>query len=90
MLAILSGGELLGIPGALLAVPVVASLSVVGDEVRRERAMRHRVSGEVGTLKTSDDWLDHPSAASTATEPPPPSAGSYEPPTQGSRQEPSA
>jgi predicted PurR-regulated permease PerM len=33
MLAILSGNELLGIPGALLAVPVTASLSVILDEV---------------------------------------------------------
>jgi putative heme transporter len=30
-LAILAGNELLGIPGALLAVPVVASLSVIFD-----------------------------------------------------------
>jgi predicted PurR-regulated permease PerM len=37
MLAILAGNQLLGIPGALLAVPVVASLSVILDEVRRER-----------------------------------------------------
>jgi predicted PurR-regulated permease PerM len=37
MLAILAGGELLGIPGALLAVPVLASLSVIIDEVQRER-----------------------------------------------------
>jgi predicted PurR-regulated permease PerM len=41
MLAILSGGELLGIPGALLAVPVLASLSVVVDEIQRERLARH-------------------------------------------------
>jgi putative heme transporter len=34
MIAILSGGELLGIPGALLAAPVLASLSVVIDEVQ--------------------------------------------------------
>jgi predicted PurR-regulated permease PerM len=44
MLAILSGGELLGIPGALLAVPVLASLSVILDEVQRERLARHRAS----------------------------------------------
>lgn len=37
MLAILAGGELLGIPGALLAVPVVAALSVIVDEFQRER-----------------------------------------------------
>jgi predicted PurR-regulated permease PerM len=41
MLAILAGGELLGIPGALLAVPLVASLSVVVDEIQRERLERH-------------------------------------------------
>jgi predicted PurR-regulated permease PerM len=40
MLAILSGNELLGIPGALLAVPVVASLSVIVDEIQRERLAR--------------------------------------------------
>ncbi len=37
MLAILAGNQLLGIPGALLAVPVVASLSVILDEIQRER-----------------------------------------------------
>jgi predicted PurR-regulated permease PerM len=41
MLAILAGGELLGISGALLAVPLVASLSVVVDEVQRQRLKRH-------------------------------------------------
>jgi len=41
MVAILSGGELLGIPGALMAVPLVASLSVVVDEMQRERLERH-------------------------------------------------
>jgi predicted PurR-regulated permease PerM len=40
MLAILAGNELLGIPGALLAVPVVASLSVVIEEIQRERVQR--------------------------------------------------
>ena len=45
MLAILAGGELLGIPGALLAVPVVASVAVIVDEFQRERAAR--VSSDV-------------------------------------------
>jgi predicted PurR-regulated permease PerM len=40
MVAILTGGELLGIPGALLAVPVAASLSVVVTEIQRERLER--------------------------------------------------
>jgi predicted PurR-regulated permease PerM len=44
MLAILSGGELLGIPGALLAVPAVASLSVVLEEIQRERLERRLVT----------------------------------------------
>jgi predicted PurR-regulated permease PerM len=43
MLAILAGGELLGIPGALLAVPFVASLSVVIEEIQRER-LEHRLN----------------------------------------------
>jgi predicted PurR-regulated permease PerM len=46
MLAILAGGELLGISGALLAVPLVASLSVVVDEIQRERLERHLSVGE--------------------------------------------
>ena len=41
MLAILSGGELLGVPGALLAVPVLASVSVIVDEIQRQRLARH-------------------------------------------------
>jgi putative permease len=40
MLAILAGGELLGVTGALMAVPFVASLSVVVDEIQRERMQR--------------------------------------------------
>jgi predicted PurR-regulated permease PerM len=40
MLAILCGNELLGVVGALLAVPVVASLSVIVDEIQRERRAR--------------------------------------------------
>jgi predicted PurR-regulated permease PerM len=41
MLGILAGNELLGIPGALLAVPVVASLSVIVQEIQRERMARY-------------------------------------------------
>jgi predicted PurR-regulated permease PerM len=37
LLALLSGAELLGVAGAVLAVPVAAALAVVLDEVRRER-----------------------------------------------------
>jgi predicted PurR-regulated permease PerM len=48
MVAILAGAELLGIPGALLAVPVVASLSVVVDEVQRERLARRLAATDPG------------------------------------------
>jgi predicted PurR-regulated permease PerM len=44
MLAILAGSELLGVPGALLAVPVVASLSIILDEVQRERMARRSLA----------------------------------------------
>jgi len=56
MLAILAGGELLGIPGALLAVPVVAALSVVVDEFQRERLARRaaRSQEQVDTLDYHD------------------------------------
>jgi hypothetical protein len=37
MVAILAGNGLLGIPGALLPVPATASLSVILDEIQRER-----------------------------------------------------
>jgi predicted PurR-regulated permease PerM len=37
MLALLAGGELLGVAGAVLSVPVTAALSVIVDEARRGR-----------------------------------------------------
>jgi predicted PurR-regulated permease PerM len=47
MLAILVGSELLGVLGALLAVPIAASLAVVVDEFQRERLGRRlNVPGE--------------------------------------------
>jgi predicted PurR-regulated permease PerM len=54
MLAILGGNQLLGIPGALLAVPVVASLSVVLDEIQRERLARHSLGPD--RLREPPDW----------------------------------
>lgn len=44
MLAILAGGELLGISGALLAVPVVAALSVIVEEFQMERSRQADVT----------------------------------------------
>jgi predicted PurR-regulated permease PerM len=38
MLALLIGGELYGVSGAILSVPVAAAISVIVNEVRRERA----------------------------------------------------
>jgi predicted PurR-regulated permease PerM len=46
MLAILAGNQLLGIPGALLAVPVVASLSVILDEIQRERVAQQLAAAD--------------------------------------------
>jgi predicted PurR-regulated permease PerM len=49
MVAILAGGELLGVMGALLAVPVAASLAVVVDEIQRERVARRQGAPEAET-----------------------------------------
>jgi predicted PurR-regulated permease PerM len=54
MLAILSGAELLGIAGALLAVPVLASLSVILDEVQRERLARQGATIALGDERLPD------------------------------------
>lgn len=45
MVALLAGSELMGVTGAILSVPVTAALSVVVDEVRRERIGRIRPAG---------------------------------------------
>lgn len=37
LLALLAGGELMGIAGAILAVPITAALAVIVDEIRHER-----------------------------------------------------
>jgi predicted PurR-regulated permease PerM len=55
MLAILAGNELLGIPGALLAVPVVASLSVILDEVQRERLARRSLHTHDAVRRVLDE-----------------------------------
>ena len=50
LIALIVGSELLGAPGALLAIPVAATAAVVVDEIRRER-MRGQVElGDDGTL----------------------------------------
>ena len=63
LLALLVGSELLGAPGALLAIPVAATLAVVVDEIRLER-MRSQVEitengavpGETIALQTTDPF----------------------------------
>jgi predicted PurR-regulated permease PerM len=42
LVALLVGSELLGAAGALLAIPVAATVAVIIDEIRRER-MREEV-----------------------------------------------
>jgi predicted PurR-regulated permease PerM len=46
MLALLIGGELYGVMGAILSVPVTAALSVVASEVKRERDERYAERAE--------------------------------------------
>ncbi len=58
MVAILAGNELLGVMGALLAVPVAASLAVVVDEIQQERLARHQFEHAVMTAQESDAAAD--------------------------------
>ncbi len=58
MVAILAGNELLGVMGALLAVPVAASLAVVVDEIQQERLARHQFEQAVITAQESDAAAD--------------------------------
>jgi predicted PurR-regulated permease PerM len=53
LLALLIGGELLGVLGAVLAVPVTAAISVIVDEIRSERLAPSIDSEDV----MSDDLL---------------------------------
>jgi predicted PurR-regulated permease PerM len=52
ILALLAGSELLGVTGAILSVPVAAALSVVVDEIRRQR-LRLDENGEVASAPPS-------------------------------------
>lgn len=59
MLALLIGGELFGVTGAILSVPVTAALAVVLEEVRRERESRREMRREIrqSGLQTPPDDL---------------------------------
>ena len=50
LVALLVGSELLGAPGALLAIPVAATLAVVVDEIRLERMRSQLEPTENGTV----------------------------------------
>jgi predicted PurR-regulated permease PerM len=54
MVAILAGNELLGIVGALLAVPVAASLAVVVEEIQEERLARRLAVEEAEAAAAAD------------------------------------
>jgi predicted PurR-regulated permease PerM len=56
MVALLAGGELLGVTGAILSVPVTAALAVVIHEVRREREAGYESDLGPGT----DQSKQHP------------------------------
>jgi putative heme transporter len=64
VLSLLAGSEVLGVAGAVIAVPVAAAISVVLDEVRRERLL---ASSEI------DDKMSPPAQG---TRPPDSSASS--------------
>jgi predicted PurR-regulated permease PerM len=49
MLALLAGSELMGVTGAILAVPVTAALSVIVDEVRSQRIEHGMVQPSVAS-----------------------------------------
>lgn len=46
LLALLAGGQLMGITGAILSVPIAAAVSVVVDEIRRERLKQPVLAAE--------------------------------------------
>jgi predicted PurR-regulated permease PerM len=50
LIALLVGSELLGAAGALLAIPVAATLAVVIDEIRRERIRSQLETNEVAAV----------------------------------------
>ena len=72
LLALMVGGELMGVLGAVLAVPVTAAVSVIVDEIRAERISPSIDAEDV----ISDDLLPKEGIFeqdSAATPPPPPS-----------------
>jgi predicted PurR-regulated permease PerM len=69
MLALLAGSELMGITGAILAVPVTAALSVIVDEVRWQRIEHGMVQPSVASA------TDGPPLATQAAEPAVPLGG---------------
>lgn len=58
MLALLAGSQLMGVTGAILSVPVTAALSVVVDEMRRERLERQAREELVATTAAPDAGPD--------------------------------
>ena len=56
LLALMVGGELMGVLGAVLAVPIAAAISVIVDEIRSERL----VPSVEGEDVLSDDLLPEP------------------------------
>jgi predicted PurR-regulated permease PerM len=66
MLAILSGAELLGIPGALMAVPVAAAASVVITELKHERVSQP-VGDEDSSLRRGSPFTAHSPKATPAS-----------------------
>jgi predicted PurR-regulated permease PerM len=69
MVALLAGGELLGVTGAVLSVPVAAGLSVLLDVVRSERQADAAAWGE--PVPDQPELLTSPPTKSSDDAPPP-------------------
>jgi predicted PurR-regulated permease PerM len=68
MLALLAGSELMGVTGAILSVPVTAALSVVVDELRRER-LEHESAAPVARGGGLGEGITHPDATPEPSRP---------------------
>jgi predicted PurR-regulated permease PerM len=68
VLSLLAGSELLGVTGAVIAVPVAAAISVVLDEVRRERLRNSSVVNDKIDAPALEPRPGDSSRTSTATD----------------------
>jgi predicted PurR-regulated permease PerM len=60
LVALVVGSELLGAPGALLAIPVAATAAVIVDEIRLERMRAQIALSDDGTVASATGVLQQP------------------------------